>query len=133
MIKSFKDRILDEIGTEKPTPWGQSIGLNEGAINRIFNLNVIPQADHLTTISKALGVSINWLLTGEELFSKKAIGGSKISHTDKKLMDLFNALPPDSKEGLVGMLGSYVGALKDEEARKAFDRFRKSFRKGIKS
>ncbi|MDH3976306.1 MAG: hypothetical protein OEV42_18730 [Deltaproteobacteria bacterium] len=132
MGKSFKDRILDEIGDQKPTPWGLSIGLNEGAINRIFKQNVIPRAEHLMTISKALGVSVNWLLTGEELYSNRIIDGSEISATNKKLIDLFNVLPPDSIEGLVSILDSYVGALKDEEARKAFDSFKKSFKKEIK-
>jgi len=65
--KAFKDRILELIGEQKPTVWDQSIGLNLGVINRIFNQNVISTAKHLITISKALNMSIDWLLTGEVL------------------------------------------------------------------
>ena len=43
-----------------------SIGLDTGVITRIFTYDKIPTAKHLITISKALGKSIDWLLTGEE-------------------------------------------------------------------
>ena len=65
--KTFKKRILDCIGDQKPSPWGLSIGLNHGVIARIFSQDKIPTAPHLITISKALGKSIDWLLTGENL------------------------------------------------------------------
>ena len=66
MDNTFKGRILREIKPQKPTTWGKSIGLDEGLINRIFKKGVVPTAKHLITISNALGVSIDWLLTGEE-------------------------------------------------------------------
>ena len=64
--KTFKKRILECIGDQKPTPWGLSIGLGSGTITRIFKEDKIPTSPHLITISKALGKSIDWLLTGEE-------------------------------------------------------------------
>lgn len=63
-MHSFKSRILECIGEQKPTAWGQMIGLNLGVIDRIFRQGKIPTAKHLITISRALGVSIDWLLTG---------------------------------------------------------------------
>lgn len=67
--KTFKDRIIDCIGRQKPTSWGLSIGLNTGTITRIFSQDKIPTWKHLVTISMALNKSINWLLTGKELHS----------------------------------------------------------------
>ncbi len=64
--KSFKERVLECLGNKKPSPWGKSIGLDTGALTRIFAHNKIPSAKHLIMISKSLGRSINWLLTGEE-------------------------------------------------------------------
>ena len=66
MDNTFKGRILREIKPQKPTTWGKSIGLDEGLINRIFKNGAVPTAKHLITISNALGVSIDWLLTGKE-------------------------------------------------------------------
>ena len=63
--KTLKERVLECIGDQKPTPWGLSIGLNEGVITRLFKYDKIPAIKHLLTISKALGKSIDWLLTGE--------------------------------------------------------------------
>ncbi|MDH3973283.1 MAG: helix-turn-helix domain-containing protein [Deltaproteobacteria bacterium] len=132
MEKTFKDRILEKLGSRKPTPWGLSIGLNRGALNRIFNLNVIPKSEHLIKISNALGVSINWLLTGEEAYQNKDanyVGRGETPIVDEKLVDLFHALPEDSKLGLVGMLSTYVSALKDDDVQKAYESFKKSFMK----
>jgi len=65
--KTIKDRILDCIGKQKPTPWGKSIGLGSGTVTKIFKHEEAPSVKHLLTISKALGKSIDWLLTGENL------------------------------------------------------------------
>ncbi len=64
--KSFKDRVLECLGNEKPYPWGKSIGLSDGVLSRIFADNKVPTAKYLLIISRKLGKSINWLLAGEE-------------------------------------------------------------------
>ncbi|MDH3975706.1 MAG: helix-turn-helix domain-containing protein [Deltaproteobacteria bacterium] len=128
MEKTFRDRVLEKLGNRKPTPWGLSIGLTLGAINRIFNQGVVPRADHLIKISDALGVSINWLLTGEEV-SPKYVSCGETPIVDEKLVDLFHALPEDSQLGLVGMLGTYVSVLKDDDVQKAYESFKLSFMK----
>jgi hypothetical protein len=69
--KTFKKRILECIGNQKPSPWGHSIGLNNGVIARIFAQDKIPTAPHLVTISIALNKSIDWLLTGKEISESK--------------------------------------------------------------
>ena len=70
--KTIKDRILECIGNQSPTPWGKSIGLGSGTVTKIFKYEEPPSVKHLITISKALGRSIDWLLTGEDLVDKQA-------------------------------------------------------------
>mgnify|MGYP006410479187 CR=1 FL=1 len=70
--KTIKDRILECIGNQSPTPWGKSIGLGSGTVTKIFKYEEPPSVKHLITISKALGRSIDWLLTGEEISDKTA-------------------------------------------------------------
>ena len=80
--KTFKKRVLECIGKQKPTSWGTSVGLSNGIITRIFTHDKIPTSPHLITISKALGKSIDWLLTGEDLAGKtpEVYGADKLAH-----------------------------------------------------
>ena len=84
--KTFKKRILECIGKQKPTPWGKSIGLGGGTITRIFKNDKLPDPPQLITISKALGKSIDWLLTGEEPSGTKPeeYGKNTMSHGKTK-------------------------------------------------
>ena len=72
--KTIKDRILECIGNQSPTPWGKSIGLGSGTVTKIFKYEEPPSVKHLITISKALGKSIDWLLTGEGLAGNPSQG-----------------------------------------------------------
>ncbi len=96
--KTFKDRIVECIGDEKPYSWGKSIGLDDGIVTRIFKQNKIPRAEHLLLISKGLGKSINWLLSGEEhpldkkdLTINRCVGdcNPEEQHTVFKLIEIF--------------------------------------------
>ena len=84
--KTFKKRVLECIGKQKPTSWGTSVGLSNGIITRIFTHDKIPTSPHLITISKALGKSIDWLLTGEEPSGTKPeeYGKNTMSHGKTK-------------------------------------------------
>ena len=53
------------IGDEKPFTWAKRIGINGATFSRIWNEGVPPKANHLESIAKITGVSIDWLLTGE--------------------------------------------------------------------
>jgi len=107
--------------------FANALSISTATLNRYEKNHRLPDSDFLKKLVVDFNCDPNWLLTGEETTSN-----SSTSMLDKKLISLFNALPADSKEGLVGILDSYVGALKDEKARKAFDSFKKSFMKEIK-
>ena len=46
--------------------------MGSGTVTKIFKYEEPPSVKHLITISKALGRSIDWLLTGEDLVDKQA-------------------------------------------------------------
>jgi transcriptional regulator with XRE-family HTH domain len=80
--KNIKDRILKCIGNQKPTPWGKSIGLGSGTITKIFKYEEAPSVKHLITISKALGKSVDWLLTGKENIEPESDSKVKEKHSN---------------------------------------------------
>lgn len=64
-LQGFKERLSLLIGAEQPFAWASRIGIPGATFNRMWNDGTAPKADHLATISKATGCSIDWLLTGE--------------------------------------------------------------------
>lgn len=62
----LKDRLKELIGDERPYPWAERIGISPATFTRMWNEGVPPKADSLIKISEATGVSIDWLLTGQE-------------------------------------------------------------------
>jgi len=104
--KTFKKRVLECIGDQKPSPWGLSIGLNHGVIARIFSQDKVPTAPHLITISKALGKSIDWLLTGEELSGKKPVekAGEYATNHHKEAVGIYEYTLPEAHRELVTKL-----------------------------
>lgn len=104
---AFKNRILEKITPQKPSPWGFSIGLDPGLINRIFNEERIPTAKHLLKISRALGVSIEWLLTGEEPKHTAQVGANYALEV-QRYVDKLVAIITDSDQILAGKLEERV-------------------------
>ncbi|WP_421281643.1 S24 family peptidase [Aeromonas taiwanensis] len=63
-IGSFPERLTEVIGTQSVRSFSDEIGLSEGAV-RAFLKGRIPRADDALAISRAKGVDLVWLLTGE--------------------------------------------------------------------
>ncbi len=108
---TFSDRILSLLGDTKPTPWGLSIGLHNGLIDRIFRQGIIPRAEYLLKISHALNVSIDWLLTGEEPAGKsgelsEAYTPDELEYTYKLL-----AILREKDETAIGAITHVIDAL----------------------
>ncbi|MDH3976107.1 MAG: hypothetical protein OEV42_17685 [Deltaproteobacteria bacterium] len=71
------------------------------------------------------------------IFKREGKASNKVSPIlpttlNNNLIKLFHCLPMDSQMGLVGIISTYVTAMKDEEASKAYDKFRDSFMEGMK-
>lgn len=64
-FSGFKERLSQLIGDEQPFAWASRIGLPGATFNRMWNEGTPPKADHLITIRRGTGCSIDWLLIGE--------------------------------------------------------------------
>ncbi|NOG84175.1 MAG: hypothetical protein HND49_10295 [Planctomycetes bacterium] len=90
--KTFKDRLLECLGNKKPYPWGKSIGLDDGIVNRMLRQEKLPRAEHLILISQDLGKSINWLLTGKEHSLDEPDPNACIIHCNKEEQNVVHKL-----------------------------------------
>lgn len=64
----FHERVT-QLVAGKPFEWAKKAGIPSSTWSRIWNERKIPTAPHLIKISRQAGVSIDWLLTGDEFFS----------------------------------------------------------------
>jgi hypothetical protein len=64
-LSGFRGRLEVLIGTEQPFAWAKRIGLPGATFDRMWNGNGIPKGNHLLTIARSCGVTVDWLLTGE--------------------------------------------------------------------
>lgn len=62
----FKERLLKLMQGEKPYAWASANGIAKSSMHNILQSGRPPGADQLIKISNATGVSIDWLLKGEE-------------------------------------------------------------------
>ncbi len=114
---TFRSRILKCIGDKKPYPWGKSIGLSDGAVTRIFRQGNIPTWEQLLLISKDLGKSINWLLSGEEhpldknsrIISYLSGCNSEEQNIMDKLIEIFRNDDETHKEALTHNINLFCG------------------------
>lgn len=63
----FRSRLSVIIGEKDPFSWAKSIGIPKGTFSRIWHQGSVPTAKHLRAIKKATGVSLDWLIAGEDL------------------------------------------------------------------
>ena len=62
-IGSFAERLRDAIGAESVRGFSERIGISEGAM-RAFLKGRIPRTDDTLAISRATGVTLDWLISG---------------------------------------------------------------------
>ncbi|MEO5334566.1 MAG: helix-turn-helix domain containing protein [Magnetococcus sp. YQC-5] len=62
----FHQRLTELIGEEKPFSWAKRLGIHTTTFMRMWKDGSIPSVSVLLQIKEKTGVSIDWLLTGEE-------------------------------------------------------------------
>jgi len=65
-VTSFLERLLSVIGAEKPFSWAARHEIAKSSIHNAIKLGRPPGPDQLVRISQAAGVTIDWLLTGQD-------------------------------------------------------------------
>lgn len=101
-LQGFKERLSLLIGAEQPFAWASRIGIPGATFNRMWNDGTAPKADHLATISKATGCSIDWLLTGEgdmKRGDKPSVHDAAPGWTPSNGHPASKSVPPDGPEG----------------------------------
>jgi len=63
---TFAERLLRLIGEEKPFSWAAKNDIAKSSIHNVLKFGRPPGPDQLVKISRATGMSIEWLLTGKD-------------------------------------------------------------------
>lgn len=82
-----------------------------------------PPAKYMKKISIFLGVTLEWLLTGEELEQTLPIGNHELSEDENDLLALYRKLPERKKYETIGELKGFLKAV--EESQKYLDQEKK--------
>ena len=91
----FANHFLQRIGDERPHTWGKRNGINRGVIDKLSK-GKIPDPHNLLLIADALGVSIDWLLTGRKgLRTKSTDVNAPRSAKEKEYLDKLLLLLPN--------------------------------------
>ncbi|MCD1653547.1 helix-turn-helix domain-containing protein [Treponema zuelzerae] len=90
----YQDMIVKELS--------EKTGINKRSLdNYLTGHNSIPSADIAVTIAKALGVSVEYLVTGQETHSNGAT-----SPKERKLLSLFEILDERDQQTVLTMVES---------------------------
>ena len=77
-------------------------GISNGNLSDFENGNKTPSANALIALSKALHVSIDWILTGESHYED--ITNEILSGYENDLLQLFRVLDPDDQEEIIELM-----------------------------
>lgn len=69
-----------------------------------------PPAKYMKTIADFLGVSLDYLLTGEDVPKRKAL-----SQEEEQILELYNLLPENKKYEFIGELKGFLKAMEENE------------------
>jgi transcriptional regulator with XRE-family HTH domain len=79
-------------------------GLSTGNLSDLENDKTMPSANALIQFKKALSVSIDWILTGEECDQGSTKIQELLSEKDLKLVKNYNLLSDDRKRDIDGFI-----------------------------
>lgn len=75
--------------------------VTSGNLSCIENGKYLPSSTALLELSRVLDCSIDWILTGESVISKKSSFLDITDSMDEKLLNLFHTMSSDDKEELL--------------------------------
>lgn len=113
----FHERLKQLVGSEEPFAWAKRIGIPSGTFARIWNGRSIPKAPHLARIRRATGVSLDWLLTGDDVTGGPGAGaGAAAQKAERQPSPPTGPIPLDA-ELLARLMDGVARVYKDANAR----------------
>jgi len=91
----------------------RAVGVDRSHLSKIETGVDIPGRSALTGLAAFFGVSLDWLLTGEE--SAGAAGRDRLTEEERVLLSCWRALPRAEAEPLLAMLRARAAILISEE------------------
>lgn len=91
----FKKRLTQLIGSELPFAWAARIGLPGATFSRMWKDGIPPRADHLLTIRRETGCSLDWLLTGDAAEQYRAVPQVRDATTTRQTGAVGPPAPPE--------------------------------------
>lgn len=119
MSNGFSERLKMYIGDREMAHFGEKIGTSGEMVNRYLN-GAIPSGDILYKIAKAIGRSMEWLLTGTDVEGSPENWEPEIIEACKKLKFVYDA-GPRYKKALHENLVTFVDAIKATEEKDLAD------------
>lgn len=94
---TITERIFVELSQKNivQKDFATKIDVNEKTVSAWKRNNSLPPADKLSKISDCLGISLDYLITGEE---RKPL----LKSDEQELIDYYNELPPREQQRLIG-------------------------------
>lgn len=85
-----------------------TLNLNKNALTQ-YKKGRIPDTDKLLGLSQLLNVSMNWLLTGEEIPARPSY-----SVSDREILNLYNQLSPSNRQRILERIETLLEVIKEE-------------------
>lgn len=89
-------------------------GLSTGNLSDIENSKISPSSNALIKLQDALGVSIDWILTGKDFDNSNDSMKEILSDKDLELLKNYNLLPKDKQRDIEGFINVSLNLRKND-------------------
>jgi len=111
-MNSFSERLIyaiEQSGLTKKEI-DEKVHLNKNTLTQ-YKKGRIPDTDKLLGLSQLLNVSMNWLLTGEEVSVQPSY-----SISDREVLSLYNQLSPSNRQRILERMETLIEIVKEDVA-----------------
>lgn len=88
--------------------------LSTGNLSEIENCKILPSSNALIKLSEALGVSIDWILTGKDFDNSNDSIKEILSDKDLELLKNYNLLSKDKQRDIQGFINVSLNSCQND-------------------
>ncbi|HGB5306331.1 TPA: helix-turn-helix domain-containing protein [Salmonella enterica subsp. enterica serovar Poona] len=104
-IVRFGERLRAAMNGMSNVELAKKSGLSEGAIRKYIKGESYPSIDNAALVADACGVSLIWLLCGEEVRERNHNSTNEQGDDFRDLLTIFKSLSTDERKSLLHLLG----------------------------